>query len=78
MSMVYTRSGDQENQAFSDVSDSYKVIYITRRSSRSQPSGQVWLICDRNYGVGSDGILLGPLPSDNCDFRPIAEKAFSE
>jgi diaminopimelate epimerase len=26
-------------------------------------------ICHRNYGVGSDGILLGPLPSSTCDFR---------
>lgn len=25
-------------------------------------------ICHRNYGVGSDGILLGPLGSDTCDF----------
>ena len=25
-------------------------------------------ICHRNYGVGSDGILLGPLPSDSCQF----------
>ena len=25
-------------------------------------------ICHRNYGVGSDGILLGPLASDTCDF----------
>jgi diaminopimelate epimerase len=25
-------------------------------------------ICHRNYGVGSDGILLGPLPTDECDF----------
>jgi len=30
---------------------------------------QVQLICDRNYGIGSDGILFGPLHSDNCDFR---------
>jgi len=30
---------------------------------------QVQLICDRNYGVGSDGILLGPLHSDTCDSR---------
>ncbi len=29
----------------------------------------VELICHRNYGVGSDGILLGPLPSQQCDFR---------
>jgi diaminopimelate epimerase len=26
------------------------------------------LICHRNYGVGSDGLLLGPLESHVCDF----------
>ena len=26
------------------------------------------LLCDRHYGVGSDGLLLGPLPSGDCDF----------
>ncbi len=26
------------------------------------------LICHRNYGIGSDGILLGPLESKSCDF----------
>jgi len=26
------------------------------------------LICHRNYGVGSDGILLGPIPSQSCQF----------
>ena len=26
------------------------------------------LICHRNFGVGSDGILLGPLDSDTCEF----------
>ncbi len=26
------------------------------------------LICHRNYGVGSDGILYGPLKSESCDF----------
>lgn len=30
---------------------------------------QIRVICDRNYGVGSDGILLGPLHSDDSDFR---------
>jgi diaminopimelate epimerase len=26
------------------------------------------IICHRNYGIGSDGILLGPLDSESCDF----------
>ncbi len=25
-------------------------------------------ICDRHYGVGADGILLGPYPHTDCDF----------
>lgn len=29
---------------------------------------QIRLICHRNYGVGSDGILLGPLETSECDF----------
>ena len=31
-------------------------------------SAQVKVICHRNYGVGSDGILLGPLPSKKAKF----------
>jgi diaminopimelate epimerase len=30
--------------------------------------GQIRVICHRNFGVGSDGILWGPLPSDKGDF----------
>ena len=29
---------------------------------------QIKTICHRNYGVGSDGILLGPLPSKKAPF----------
>jgi diaminopimelate epimerase len=36
---------------------------------RTLDAGSVQLICHRNYGVGSDGILLGPLDSKACDFR---------
>ncbi len=29
---------------------------------------QITMICHRNYGVGSDGILLGPLPAQKAPF----------
>jgi diaminopimelate epimerase len=31
-------------------------------------SDQIVRICHRNYGIGSDGLLLGPLPGSECDF----------
>ena len=31
-------------------------------------SSQIQLICHRNYGVGSDGILFGPVPAEQGDF----------
>jgi diaminopimelate epimerase len=31
-------------------------------------SDRIRLICHRNYGVGGDGILLGPSDSSSCDF----------
>ncbi|MBW2038524.1 MAG: diaminopimelate epimerase [Deltaproteobacteria bacterium] len=31
-------------------------------------SSQIRLICHRNYGVGSDGILHGPFETSECDF----------
>jgi diaminopimelate epimerase len=30
---------------------------------------QIARICDRHYGAGSDGLLLGPLADPECDFR---------
>jgi len=29
---------------------------------------QIRLICHRNYGIGSDGILLGPMDDQSADF----------
>ena len=41
-------------------------------ASQPQPDAltpeKIRLICHRNYGIGSDGILLGPLKSETCDF----------
>lgn len=31
-------------------------------------AAQIIRICDRHYGVGADGILLGPLPTQAADF----------
>ena len=31
-------------------------------------TAQIRVICHRNFGVGSDGILWGPVPSEQCDF----------
>lgn len=37
--------------------------------SRGAPdTAKIRVICHRNFGVGSDGILWGPLPSTNADF----------
>lgn len=32
------------------------------------PAGLVRRICDRHYGIGSDGLLAGPQPSTRADF----------
>jgi diaminopimelate epimerase len=45
--------------------------YIVLRPTeldRELTSDVIRLICHRNYGIGSDGILLGPLDSPSCDF----------
>ncbi|MEX2045009.1 MAG: diaminopimelate epimerase, partial [Opitutus sp.] len=31
-------------------------------------AGQIRVVCHRNFGIGSDGILWGPLPSQRSDF----------
>jgi diaminopimelate epimerase len=44
-------------------------LVVEPRELGSDPAAeQVRLICHRNFGVGSDGILLGPLPSTKAKF----------
>jgi len=44
-------------------------IVIRPEAFENEPAPEVIrLICHRNFGVGSDGILLGPLDSGPCDF----------
>ncbi|RPH51917.1 MAG: diaminopimelate epimerase [Desulfobacteraceae bacterium] len=50
------------------LGNDYLVIRPTEVNGELEPE-QVQLICHRNYGVGSDGLLLGPLPGGACDFR---------
>ena len=36
---------------------------------RDLDSDQIRLICHRNYGIGSDGLLFGPSHSERCNFK---------
>ena len=50
------------------LGNDYIVINPTDNIGDLDPR-QIQLVCDRNYGIGSDGILVGPLHSRTCDFR---------
>jgi diaminopimelate epimerase len=49
------------------LGNDYLVIEPGEFSNPPDPE-QIRLVCDRHYGVGSDGILLGPLTSENAEF----------
>ena len=49
------------------LGNDYIVINPADAGEELTPS-QVKLICHRNYGIGSDGILFGPLTSEESDF----------
>jgi len=49
------------------LGNDYIVIRPSGSGETPRPEA-VRQICHRHYGVGSDGILFGPLPSDRCDF----------
>jgi diaminopimelate epimerase len=44
-------------------------IVLSPLEMRGEPDPDlIRLICNRNFGVGSDGVLLGPFESECCDF----------
>ena len=49
------------------LGNDYIVLNPADFGNQLEPS-QIKLICHRNYGVGSDGILWGPLDTTKCDF----------
>lgn len=50
------------------LGNDYIVINPADISSDYLETDQIKRICHRNFGIGSDGILLGPLNSTDCDF----------
>ncbi len=42
------------------------IVINPKDLSKPLTTREVRIICHRNYGVGSDGILLGPLPAQNA------------
>jgi len=44
------------------------LVYNPRETNHSFTEAETIRICHRNFGLGSDGILVGPLPSDKADF----------
>jgi diaminopimelate epimerase len=45
------------------------LVMDPRTAGRELTPREIRLICHRNFGVGSDGILWGPLPAQGADFR---------
>ena len=44
------------------------LVFNSSNSDKSFSESEIIRICHRNFGLGSDGILVGPLPSNKADF----------
>jgi diaminopimelate epimerase len=44
------------------------IVLDPKEIGRELTPAEIQLVCHRNYGPGSDGILWGPLPADDADF----------
>ena len=50
------------------LGNDYIIIDPSENGNCELTPSQIQLICHRNFGVGSDGILWGPLESADCDY----------
>ncbi|MBT4089155.1 MAG: diaminopimelate epimerase, partial [Deltaproteobacteria bacterium] len=50
------------------LGNDYIVLNPKDIPSDSLNEEQIQRICHRNFGIGSDGILLGPLDGQECEF----------
>jgi len=44
------------------------IVLDPKDLDREISSSDIKVLCDRHYGIGSDGVLYGPSKSKNCDF----------
>jgi hypothetical protein len=66
--LIFRSKEDMKYAKYHGLGNDYLVIRPNDVDGELE-SEKIQLICHRNYGVGSDGILLGPLPSNTCNFR---------
>jgi diaminopimelate epimerase len=64
---VPTKEKQMEFSKYHALGNDYLVIEPSQCPEGLAPE-MVRRICHRNYGIGSDGILLGPLAGNSCDF----------
>ena len=70
----FTRNFSRDNLMIASKFHKYHGLgndYLVLDPQCKQPmytTSQIIRICDRNLGIGSDGILYGPLPSKKADF----------
>ena len=44
------------------------LVYDPENGDHTFTENEIIRICHRNFGLGSDGILVGPLPSNRAEF----------
>ncbi len=50
-------------------------LVLDARHNRLPSAAERRRLCDRHFGLGSDGVLWGPLPANSPEFERLAEEA---